>query len=390
MILYKKKEFRIPIVYYHSIGPINPGWNRNFLTLELKYFRDQLDYFARGYQVIGLREYWEIRNELRDPVNNALVITFDDGFLDNWVWAFPWLKKYGFKATIFVSPEFVDLKNGIRPNLDDYEQGRAGLNEITRWGYLSWEEMRLMEKSGLVDIQSHTMTHTRYFVSDRLVGFHHPGADILYPAGNLFPERKPYSIGDESFEKLLPYGYPLFAESSSMVAKKVAINPKFIDECVATLNQYDFNKYVFADALALVRPLHESYVAAGELVTGIETEKEYLQRIDHEIVGAKQAIEKNLKKKVEFLCWPHGDNDELTQQLAMKAGYLATTTGSKQVIPDSSERIPLRIGLYHSKHNRILSRWKAQYKINSHIGNFPFRQVKSGYDLLKYGRNNKS
>jgi len=386
----RQKEFRVPIVYYHSVGPINPRWNRNFLTLELKYFRDQLDYFKREYHVISLKEYWEIRKGSRPPLKNALVITFDDGFLDNWIWAFPLLKKYGFKATIFISPEFVDRSGVVRPSLDDYEQGRASLEEPTQHGYLSWEEMRLMEVSELIDIQAHTMTHTKYFVSDRLVGLHHPGADILYPAGNLFPERKPYSIGDESFDTLLPYGYPLFAEQSSVIARKVTVNPRFIEECVNVLNGYDFSHYVFEDAFAFVRPLYESYMAKRELITGIETEKEYLQRIDYEIVGAKRIIEENLNKKVEFLCWPHGDSDEITHHLAMKSGYLATTTGSHQVIPDSLDRIPLRIGLYQSKHNRFLSRWKARYRINSYLGNFPFKQLNSVYDFIKYGRKNKA
>lgn len=377
--------FRIPIIYYHSVGPINPGWNRNFLTLEFKYFHDQLEYFAKYYQVIGLKEYWEIRNELRGPAKNALVITFDDGFLDNWIWAFPLLKKYGFKAAIFINPEFVDLKNGVRPNLEDLERGRASLEDITRGGYLSWEEMKKMHESGLVDIQAHTMTHTKYFVSDRLVGFHHPGADILYPAGNLFPERKPYSIGDAGFEKLLPYGFPLFEEQSSLIAKRVTINPEFINECVNVLNKYDFDNYIFEAVLAMVKPLYDSFKEKGSLIIACESDDAYLKRLDYEIVEAKKIIENKLKKKVEFLCWPHGDSNVISHQMAIASGYLATTTGSAHKTQDALDRIPERIGLYHSRNNRFLSKMKARYKINSYLGNAPYKQINSVYNCLKYG-----
>jgi hypothetical protein len=381
----RQKEFRIPIIYYHSVGPVNHCWNRNFLTLELKYFRDQLDYFARSYQVIGLKEYWEIKNGLRNPVNNALVITFDDGFLDNWSWAFPLLKKYGFKATIFVCPEFVDLKNGVRPNLEDLEQGRGSLEDITRGGYLSWEEMKRMEASGLVDIQAHTMTHTKYFVSDKLVGFHQPGADILYPAGNLFPEQKPYSIVGDNFEKLLPFGFPFFEEQSSVIAKRVTINPEFINECVNVLKKYDFCNYIFEEVLAMVGPLYGAFKEKGNLIIACESEDAYLKRLDYEIVEAKKIIENKLQKKVEFLCWPHGDSNVISHQMAISAEYLATTTGSNQKIPDSLDRIPKRIGLYHSKHNRFLSKLKTQYQINRFLGTFPYKQINSVYYYLKYG-----
>ncbi|MCG2810720.1 MAG: polysaccharide deacetylase family protein [Candidatus Aminicenantes bacterium] len=318
---------------------------------------------------------------MREPVRNAIVITFDDGFLDNWIWAYPLLKKYGFKATIFVSSEFVDLKNGVRPNLDDHEQGRTSLEEITRWGYLSWEEMKLMEASGLIDIQAHTMTHTKYFVSDKLVDFHHPGADILYPVGNLFPERKPYSISDVSFEKLLPYGFPLFEERSSVIAKKVTINPKFSDECVDILKNYNFENYAFEDAIEIVSPLYESYKEKGNLIIRRESEEEYLKRIEYEIVGAKKTVEDKLQKKVEFLCWPHGDNDEFVHELALKAGYLLTTKGKANVHKNNaSTRIPERMGMNYTSLQKKL---KSQFKLKAFADKFPYNLFLHAFRSVK-------
>ena len=95
---------KIPVICYHSVGFKYPSWVNNFLTMELSYFESQLKYFARHYQTIFLREQWDIRNGSLAGVKNPLVITFDDGYLDNWIWGFPLLKKYGLKATIFVSP----------------------------------------------------------------------------------------------------------------------------------------------------------------------------------------------------------------------------------------------------------------------------------------------
>ncbi len=180
---------KTPIVFYHSVGPINYEWKRNYLTLELNFLEDQFKYFSKYFNTISLYDYWQIANGVKAPVKRALVITFDDGYLDNWIWGFPLLKKYGLRATIFVSPEFVDQKNGVRPNMEDYLKGQLSFNELCKWGYLSWEEMRIMFTSGLVDFESHTMTHTKYPISDKLIGIHHPNSDSLYTISNCFQKK---------------------------------------------------------------------------------------------------------------------------------------------------------------------------------------------------------
>ena len=383
---YNSKPVTVPIIYYHSIGTVNKHWVNSFLTLKLKYFNDQLKYYSKHFNTIHLKEYWKIRNNLQAPTKSPLVITFDDGYLDNWIWAFPLLKKYNLKATIFVNPEFVDPHKIVRPNLENVWLGSAGYDDLNQWGFLSWDEMRIMEETGLVDIQSHTMSHTKYFVSDRIIDFHRPGADILYPAGNLFPERKPYYISDPDFEKLLPYGYPLFEDESAVIAKKVSINQDFTDECIELFRKYNFENYGFSEAFNLVKPVYESFKSKDAIIKSVELEQDYKKRLKYEICDSKEIIEKKLNKKVEFLCWPHGDNNARTHQLALEAGYLATTLGSKQKIVDTPDRISARIGLSHSRNNRSLSRLKTKYKINSYMGKFPYSALRDTYQFIRYGK----
>jgi hypothetical protein len=365
-----QKPLKVPVVYYHSVGEKIPGWNRNFLTnTNPESFEDHLVFFKQNYNIISLKDFWLIQNGYAPRVKKPLIITFDDGYADNWLWVFPLVKKYDAKITIFISPEFMDGRNIIRQTSDHS-------------GFLSWDEMRIMEESGLVDIESHTLTHTKYFVSDRITDFHHPGADILYAAGNIYPEKKPYHIGNPDFEKLLPYGFPLFEERSSIIARKATINQDFIDECVFLLKNFDFKNYIFEKAYKFIEPLYLKYKREKSIITATESDEEYLSRIKNEISGSKTIIEEKLNKKVEFLCWPHGDNNEELHQMALAAGYLMTTKGKANVPEDSFKtRIPERVGVeFFSWRKKI----KTILKLKGLSGQFPYSLFLSHYRAFRY------
>ena len=150
-----------------------------------------------------------------------------------------------------------------------------------------------MEQSGIVDIQSHTMTHTKYFVSDKITGFHHPGADCVYAVGNLFPERLPYYIGDQDFEKLIPYGYPYFEQKSSIIAKKVTINPSFTQSVILqssrgvplgesfgqSFNNFAWTQpYDFGKLFDKIKPIYEDAKNSNSIIQSVETDEEYAKR----------------------------------------------------------------------------------------------------------------
>ncbi len=364
---------RLTVIYYHSVGPVKKDWENSFLTTGQDIFEEHLAWLNRRYKTISLMEYWQIRNGHMPPVKNPLVITFDDGYLDNWVWAFPLLMKYGMKATIFVSPEFVDEKAGCRPVSDDSHSRGDDSSEVDSWGFLSWEEMRMMERSGLIDIQSHAMTHTRHFVSERMTGIHHPGGSILYPVINAFPDIKPYYMGMNNLENLLPYGFPLFEDRPALVARKVEINPDFINECVSLFKEYDFTRYNQAEALRIAQPLLSSYLSAEKLIVRRETDDEYEARVDSELRLSRKIIGEKLDKEVLFLCWPHGGNDVFVHGKALAAGYLMTTTGkARGVRRDDISRIPDRAVVDLTTTRKKL---RTIFRMKAFSGQAPWYQV---------------
>ena len=374
----------IPVIYYHSVGRVNNNWARKDHTMELFFFESQLRWFARHYNIISLKEYWQIRNGFSKEKKKTLVITFDDGFLDNWVYAFPVLSKYNVRASIFVSPELVDKRDIVRPNYDNYKNGDIPFSDLPQSGYMSWPEMKIMQDSGLIDIESHTLSHTKYFCSDKLTGFHHSKNDSLYLIGNHFPERKPYYIDDKDFNLLLPEGYPIFKQVSSVIATRVWINESFNEAIISGLSGYDFSRYNFEEAYSIISHIYTEMRDRGDLISRIETEEERRERLADEIILSKKIIEENLHTKVEFICWPHGDNSEEAHNLAIKAGYLASTMGKFNGDTDNPERIAKRIGMSVFRNNRLLSDLRADFRIRKEFGtNFLYRAIDRIYKLFK-------
>jgi hypothetical protein len=375
----------IPVVFFHSVAPEKFNlWTRNYLTLELIYFEAFLEYLKKNkWQTIFLDEYYSIRKSAKNPPKHVCCITFDDGFLDNYIYCYPLLKKYGFKGTIFINPEFIDLKRKIAKTLENVWGNEVNQSEISQLGYLSWDEIRLMQKSGVIDIQSHTLTHTMYFVSDELISFHRPDKDCLYPIGNLFPDRKPYYINDKEFERLIPYGTPFFKESSAVIGKRVFINKAFNNAIVKLLSDYKWNQMNAIDrAYEIVSSEYQLWKNKNEIIENIETQAEYEKRLYDEIVGSKNIIEDKLGKKIHFLCWPHGDNTETTHKFALDAGYLATTSGSKQKIQQSVNRIPVRANIGVIKNNVYLTSLKMRYRMSIAEGNAFMKLIQSVFQKL--------
>jgi peptidoglycan/xylan/chitin deacetylase (PgdA/CDA1 family) len=138
----------VPVLTYHHVNPsreITPAG-----------FEKQMQFLSsNGYAALSLEELSEFFRTGKLKQTKSVVITFDDGYLDNWVFAYPVLKKYDLKATIFVVTNKIQDKN----YRDSFDTELDLKNERHPDNFLSWEQIRIMEKSGLIDIQAHTHYH---------------------------------------------------------------------------------------------------------------------------------------------------------------------------------------------------------------------------------------
>jgi len=323
-----ERSISVPVLYYHSIGDHNTIRPWSFLSFSLKLFQDQIKYlYKNDFHAINLEELYNYMKYNAPIQPKSIVITFDDGFLDNWVFAFPILKKYNMKATIYVNPSFVDKRNIIRPTIDDVWSNKLDLDELDWWGYLSWDEMKKMEETGLIDIQSHAYTHTWYFCGYTIVDFYHPHAPYYWLYWNEFPEKKSQWLTEYN-EEDIEYGRPIYAHGKALVSRQYFEDTNIKEELVSYVKKKG-NRTFFEspDWKKKLFNIASNYISKNKLKGEMESEKQYEQRIYYELAESKKQIEDNLEKQVKFLCWPGGGCNSFTLQIAKNIGYISTTKG---------------------------------------------------------------
>ncbi len=98
----------IPILLYHHIGvPAEDG--DKYLSITTDNFRDQMAFLARNdYQTLTLDDLTAILTHKQEAPSNPVILTFDDGFRDQYENAVPILQEYGFTATFFITTELIE------------------------------------------------------------------------------------------------------------------------------------------------------------------------------------------------------------------------------------------------------------------------------------------
>jgi poly-beta-1,6-N-acetyl-D-glucosamine N-deacetylase len=126
----------LAIIVWHDVEPVKQVW----FDTSLADFREELAAIARGgFHVITLEQLRDHLEKGAPVASRPLMLTFDDNAAGIYRYAFPELRKYGFHATLFVHTNYV---------------GRT-----TSKIHNSWPQLKEMERSGLVTVQSMTANH---------------------------------------------------------------------------------------------------------------------------------------------------------------------------------------------------------------------------------------
>jgi peptidoglycan/xylan/chitin deacetylase (PgdA/CDA1 family) len=135
---------RVPVLMYHSISDEQRQGHPYYETAtSARVFAAQMEFLYRsGYSTLSLAEAVTYLKSDHPVAGKYVVITFDDGYRDFRTNAFPVLRKYCFRATMFVPTAFID---GTPRRFKDKD-------------CLTWSDIRELQREG-VDFGSHTVSH---------------------------------------------------------------------------------------------------------------------------------------------------------------------------------------------------------------------------------------
>ncbi len=98
---------KIPVLLYHHIASEEEikkqAWEKNGSVISLEKFNEQINFLKENdYYIASLEELDLFIDGKKKLPKKTLVITFDDGYLSNVEYAYPLMKKYGFRASVFM------------------------------------------------------------------------------------------------------------------------------------------------------------------------------------------------------------------------------------------------------------------------------------------------
>lgn len=133
----------VPVLYYHHIQPLDIARQKGqtSLTVDNSFFAQQMAYItSHGYHIIFASDLVNALATHTALPQNSMIVTIDDAYGDVYTYAFPIIKQYGIKASLFIPTGLLGVTSGTNT-------------------YFSWDQLTEMVNSGLAEADDHTWSH---------------------------------------------------------------------------------------------------------------------------------------------------------------------------------------------------------------------------------------
>lgn len=135
-------EIDVPIIMYHAVSAIESM--QGDYVISPQEFEEDLKYLTENkYTTVFVKDLVEYVNGSGDLPEKPIVLSFDDGYYNNYLYVYPLLKKYNCKALISPIAYFSELysENGI---------------ENEQYTHCTWKQIKEMYDSGYVEFGNHS------------------------------------------------------------------------------------------------------------------------------------------------------------------------------------------------------------------------------------------
>lgn len=276
-LIYSGVTPQVAVLLYHHIGTKKDDFLLNRIpTLE---FERQMRYLKDSYEIISLKKLHDYLIEKKSLPRRVAVVTFDDGYKDNYTEAFPILKEYGIPATIFLTTGHIETNNVFWWNVIGY--------------VLSNTKEKKIELGEFGTIES-------------------PLKDCMYfSLRNTYQKFK--KISEEKKKKMIEL---LIQESGVEVPKDLGKGLMLSWDNIREMNEQgiEFGAHTITHPILTNVPLDQAKL---------------------EIVESKKTIEQKLGESVTSFCYPNGFSSDYNSniiQILKDNGFLCAVTAIPQMV----------------------------------------------------------
>lgn len=134
------RSIRVPVLIYHSVRPHIPKESptQDVYDITPELLEQELSYIkAKGFTTVTFADVNAYFDEGTPLPAHPVILSFDDGWRNEYVYAFPLLKKFGMKGTFFIFTSPLDHRKA-------------------HW--MTWEDVKELDRAGM-EIGGHTRTH---------------------------------------------------------------------------------------------------------------------------------------------------------------------------------------------------------------------------------------
>lgn len=268
----------------------------------------------QGFSPVKLKDIYDFIKGKKNLPKRSVHLTFDDGYVDNFIYAYPLLKQYDFFGTIFVITSKLNEQNLRRPLSSEIKEMELSMKEVSTFiknnEFMSWREAEEMQKSGIIEIESHSHYHRACFSSAKIVKFSNG------KVGEWF-----YEIAKDR-----RLGIPVYTKKWRLSADCME-DDKGLRDYVAEFVSRNEGILFFkkSNAFRILRKKVKEYKRKFNFrftKMGVDRFNSCLR----ELKLSKDMIEERLNKRCEFLAYPWGDYDDLVIRALKKLNFLGGLT----------------------------------------------------------------
>jgi hypothetical protein len=278
----------VPVFMFHAV-------ERTSFEAQLQHLRDN------DYRTLSLAEFISFLEGGLRLSGPSVLLTFDDGDRSWYEVALPLLKRYECKSVGFLVPHYLRE-----------EAGTSG-----EPGWLSWGQARELQASGVMDLESHSYSHSNVFVGAELVDFCHPGFER-----NPLGMDTPWVQVDGQRTNRLRWGTPIYRHTSRFAGVPAFLdNPAVRAGCVRFVEAEGGRDFFSKSGWrARLRSQHRRLLR--EAGPGrYESAEESCRAIRADLADARRVMRERLDRDVRHFCYPQGIGSGLAAEISRQAGY---------------------------------------------------------------------